>query len=145
MNVLGKGISERALKTFGLDKQMIKCIEELSELQKELCKYSLGQGNLEHTIEEIADVEIMLEQMKLGMDIGFYELNAAKDKKLCRLRDRLNVVLEAEKPLRNEPKCRDCQYSFMTEQDLAKIGIDPYGMCRNACNWKFKYPKGVSV
>ena len=143
MNVLENGVYKRALNTFGLEKQMIKCIEELSELQKELCKYSLGQGNLEHTIEEIADVEIMLEQMKLGLDIGFYELNAAKDKKLCRLRDRLNVVLETEKLLQNEPKCGQCKYSFMGEQELAEFGSDPCNICSvTFSNWK---PKGASV
>ena len=83
-------IYERALKTFGFEKQIIKCVEELSELQKELCKLTLGQGNLEHIVEEIADVEIMLEQMKLGFVISIRELNQIKNKKLCRLRDRLD-------------------------------------------------------
>jgi len=73
---------------------MIKCVEELSELQKELCKMALGQGNLENTIEEIADVEIMIEQMKIGLDIDFYELNAVKSKKLCRLSERLGITKE---------------------------------------------------
>jgi len=85
-------IYERILKTFGLEKQMIKCIEELSELQKELCKYSLGQGNLEHITEEIADVEIMLEQMKRGLGISFYCVDKVKSKKLSRLNDKLDLV-----------------------------------------------------
>lgn len=85
-------IHERALATFGLEKQMIKCIEELSELQKELCKHSLGQGNLEHITEEIADVEIMLEQMKRGLGVSFYCVDKVKSKKLSRLNDRLDLV-----------------------------------------------------
>lgn len=89
MNVSENAICESALKKFGLEKQMIKCVEELSELQKELCKLSLEEGNLENTIEEIADVEIMLEQMKIGLNIGFYEFTAVKSKKLLRLSERL--------------------------------------------------------
>ena len=40
-------------------------MEEMSELQKELCKDLRGRGSFEHIAEEIADVEIMLEQMKM--------------------------------------------------------------------------------
>lgn len=82
-------VYEMALKKFGIEKQMIKCIEELSELQKELCKQSLGQGNKDNVIEEMADVEIMLEQMKIGLSVGFNELATAKSKKLLRLSERL--------------------------------------------------------
>ena len=65
--------------------QIIKCIEELSELQKELCKYFLGQRKIGNVIEEVADVEIMLEQMKLGLDITPEDLDEVKDAKLSRL------------------------------------------------------------
>ena len=37
--------------------------EEMSELQKELCKHDRGKDNREAIAEEIADVQIMLEQM----------------------------------------------------------------------------------
>lgn len=83
-------IYERALKTFGVENQMIKCVEELSELQKELCKHSLGQGNVEHIIEEIADVEIMIDQMKKGLGISFYSVDKVKKEKLNRLNERLD-------------------------------------------------------
>ena len=55
----------------GIKNQMIKVIEELAELQKELCKYSLYNQEkdsfsiLTNICEEIADVEIMLEQLKI--------------------------------------------------------------------------------
>lgn len=55
----------KLLGKFGCDKQMIIAIEELSELQKELTKHLRGKGNINHIITEIADVEIMLEQLKL--------------------------------------------------------------------------------
>ena len=37
----------------------------MSELIKEICKMSRGQGNIENLAEEIADVTIMMEQLRL--------------------------------------------------------------------------------
>ena len=39
--------------------------EEMSELQKELCKHARGKDNREAIAEEIADVQIMLGQMMI--------------------------------------------------------------------------------
>ena len=50
---------------FGGDNQIIVVIEELAELQKELTKQLRGNGNINHIISEIADVEIMIEQLKI--------------------------------------------------------------------------------
>lgn len=54
-----------AIKTFGALPQMVIAIEECSELQKEITKIIREKGDLENLAEEIADVEIMLEQLKL--------------------------------------------------------------------------------
>lgn len=54
-----------AIKTFGALPQMAVAIEECSELQKEITKIIRKKGNLTNLAEEIADVEIMLEQLKL--------------------------------------------------------------------------------
>jgi len=78
-----------ALKGYGIEKQMVKCVEELSELQKELCKHILAEDNLEHITEEIADVESMLDQMKMGLGIGTYEVDAVKSQKMSRLNGNL--------------------------------------------------------
>lgn len=58
-------VLQRALDTYGSTLQIVVMMEEMSELQKELCKYLRGRGSFEHIAEEIADVEIMLEQMKM--------------------------------------------------------------------------------
>lgn len=50
-----------ALDTFGPDAQTLMMFEEMSELQKELCKHARGKDNREAIAEEIADVQIMLE------------------------------------------------------------------------------------
>ena len=54
-----------AVLTFGANPQKAKAVGKMAELQKELCKDLNGQGSLAHIAEEIADVEIMLEQLKL--------------------------------------------------------------------------------
>ena len=58
-------VLQRALDTYGSSMQIVVMMEEMSELQKELCKNLRGRGSIEHIAEEIADVEIMLEQMKM--------------------------------------------------------------------------------
>lgn len=40
-------------------------LEEMAELQKEICKAWRGKDNEVEIAEEVADVEIMLEQIKL--------------------------------------------------------------------------------
>lgn len=54
-----------AIETFGASNQQIVAIEELSELQKEITKLLRGQGGLINLAEEIADVEIVVEQLKV--------------------------------------------------------------------------------
>ncbi|AOY78414.1 hypothetical protein BJL90_15980 [Clostridium formicaceticum] len=62
--------------------------EEMSELQKELCKALRGNKVTGNIAEEIADVEIMLEQMKLLFGIESL-VRANKIYKLERLDERL--------------------------------------------------------
>lgn len=54
-----------ALNKWGALMQTVVAIEELSELQKELCKALRGMQHNNHIAEEIADVAIMLEQMTM--------------------------------------------------------------------------------
>lgn len=56
-------VYRKALLIYGIEKQRIKAIEELSELQKELCKSALGADNRTAIADEIADVCIMVDQM----------------------------------------------------------------------------------
>ena len=55
-----------ALNAFGLDNQVTKAIEELSELIKELCLFKSGSirdRNRHNVEEELDDVLIVIEQM----------------------------------------------------------------------------------
>lgn len=71
------------------EKQIIVAVEELSELQKELCKYLRDKYNEENLIEEIADVEIMLDQIRIFFDLDEKEINKIKDFKLERTKERM--------------------------------------------------------
>lgn len=79
-----KQIYEAALERFGIETQIIVCIEELSELTKELTKVLRGKGNDEHLAEEIADARITIDQMIEAFDLGA-EVLEMEEKKLKRL------------------------------------------------------------
>ena len=82
-----------ALDKYGAQMQETICIEELSELQKALCKNIRGKGSMEDISEEIADVQIMLAQMILLFNLES-EVKKWRNTKLERLRDRLSEVTE---------------------------------------------------
>lgn len=71
------------------DKQIIVCIEEMSELTKELCKNLRGHYNLDKIYEEMADVYIMLYQMQILLNIDDEILDNMIDKKIQRTKERL--------------------------------------------------------
>jgi len=56
---------KEAIETYGFTNQKIKCLEEISELSKEISKDIQGIGDDEHIAEEIADCLIMIEQMQM--------------------------------------------------------------------------------
>ena len=81
---------ERALRVWGKDPQMLQVIEEMSELTKEILKnVNLKKDNTAEIIEETADVEIMLEQLKCCYHIKD-EVEAYKKEKLKKIEERLN-------------------------------------------------------
>lgn len=78
-----------ALETWGSVSQTNMMFEEMSELQKELCKNARGKRNALDIAEEIADVQIMLEQMIILHDCR-QEVEDWKTIKLLRLRRRID-------------------------------------------------------
>lgn len=84
-----------ALLTYGEKTQMVVALEELSECQKEICKFLRGFGNTGNLAEEIADATIMLEQLRYFM--GINELVCQKmDEKIIRLDGRLKAAAYGE-------------------------------------------------
>ena len=77
-----------AVRAYGKQSQLVMAMEEMSELTKELSKNLRGADNSKALAEEIADVEIMLEQLKV-----IFRNRALVDRiragKLVRLSDRI--------------------------------------------------------
>ena len=79
-----KEILLKAINTFGERRQVIKACEELGELQTALCKFTLD--NKHNVEEEIADVEIMIMQLRLMAHLfDISEIERIKEEKLKRL------------------------------------------------------------
>ncbi|MBV1816895.1 hypothetical protein ACIR03_02530 [Clostridium cochlearium] len=87
-NKRNKEIYKKAISKYGLYAQIDMVFEEMSELQKELCKFKRGKSNISNIAEEIADVKIMLEQMELAFDIKD-KVELQKDLKIKRLEKRI--------------------------------------------------------
>lgn len=73
--------------------QIIVAIEELSELQKELCKalrnlFLCGHTDKKPIIEEWADVWIMLQQIKMFFDLNAEDIRNQIEWKLQRTKER---------------------------------------------------------
>lgn len=88
-------VYHEALKTFGAATQLIVALEELSEVQKEICKAYRGEGNTLHLAEEIADATIMLEQLRQLFSIN-EEVCKAMDAKVVRLQQRIQKEKDRE-------------------------------------------------
>lgn len=81
---------KKYIDAFGFDAQIMMCIEEMSELTKELCKYFRVKNKdkdkyekvKENIIEETADVLICAEQIKLMF--GEKQVDEMMDYKIMR-------------------------------------------------------------
>lgn len=86
-------VFKKAIETYGEANQIVVLFEEMSELTKEVCKSIRFNKDKyrNHIAEEIADVEIMLEQAKLvyGVDddVEMWRLD-----KVVRLREQLGLI-----------------------------------------------------
>lgn len=78
------------VETYGQEHQCMIAIEEMAELTKELVKFERGFFNHNEIAEEIADVEIMLEQVKRIYGISDC-VEQWKDEKLNRTQARLQM------------------------------------------------------
>lgn len=83
-------IYEEAIAKFGVPAQVDMLIEEMAELTHSLLKWRRGKldPKLTNVCEELVDVEIMLAQIKTGLDINL--IGEFRTAKLTRLRELLN-------------------------------------------------------
>ena len=80
-----------AVRTYGKQSQLIMAMGEMAELTKELSKNIRGAKNTSAISEEMADVEIMLEQLKI-----IFGNRSEVDRVRCEKLDRLIVRLTGE-------------------------------------------------
>ena len=85
MEEVYKGI----ISWYGKKAQTIKACEELSELLDVLCKGLNKPMNTDALTEEIADVQVMIEQLKLIYGIGEVELARIRKEKIERTQKRM--------------------------------------------------------
>lgn len=84
-----KEILQEAIKHYGAELQVNVAIEEMSELTKELCKSLRYKANRNNITEEIADVLIMIEQLKIIFQLSPAAIENVKEYKLLRLEKRI--------------------------------------------------------
>ncbi|MCL2015355.1 MAG: hypothetical protein FWG68_03800 [Defluviitaleaceae bacterium] len=83
-------LMQQALKKWGKNSQVMMALEEMSELSKELLKnINRNSDNRQEILEEISDVWLLLEQMKIVYDISEQELADSMAGKLGKLRAEL--------------------------------------------------------
>ena len=83
---------EKSLKKYGVDKIVLICMEELSELVQAISKierYPDEEIRKYNLVEEIADVNIIIEYLKIIYDIDVADVNGWIDKKINRLYKKL--------------------------------------------------------
>lgn len=90
-----RGILQEAITLYGEDSQTDMIIEEMAELTKALLKFR-RDGGLSHSdvLDEIVDVQIMLDQIKIIHFIlpeDFFNYEAHRKFKINRLKERLGL------------------------------------------------------
>jgi hypothetical protein len=86
-------ILEKAIRHYGVENQMIQTMEELSELSVAISKCLRYKDDIEarnNLVEEVEDTLIMIDQLKIIMNIKNYELECYRQYKLERLEKRIN-------------------------------------------------------
>lgn len=85
-----------AVETYGYEDQMLQAIEELAELQRAITRAIKAPADRDNLHEEIADVEIMLAQLRYILDED--RIDEWKASKMERLARRLGMQIEGETP-----------------------------------------------
>ena len=111
------GICEKAIDKYGVGEQIIKAVEELAELQTELCRVFCGRPNGDNIVEEIVDVEIMIEQLKMIFDVSEEIIEEVKIQKIERLEKRLAGITIYD-------RVSDCSEEFVEEYEVSEYGCE---------------------
>ena len=95
-------VLKTAIATYGNEAQLCVAMEECAELIQAISKYKrYGSKAQEQLAEEIADVLIVVEEVKLICGIKDEQLKFYHDKKIARLKERLENAKEREENEKN--------------------------------------------
>ena len=86
--IIKEEVYQKAIKNYGVYGQCDVCIEECSELIQAISKFKRGKNH--NVEEEVADLEIMLEQMRLMFNSK--KIDEIKRSKINRLSRRLESI-----------------------------------------------------
>lgn len=94
-------IQNKAIEVYGVEKQILVCIEELSELIKAITKVERyiedtdlieKENMIENVVEEIADVKIIIEYLKIIYGIEESEIEEWVENKIQRTKKLIDEV-----------------------------------------------------
>jgi NTP pyrophosphatase (non-canonical NTP hydrolase) len=85
-----QSLCQQALDKWGNDVQLIKVVEELTELSLEIQHLRHGKSDICEVKNELADVMIMLNQLMMILEINNQELEITINSKLDKLDKRLS-------------------------------------------------------
>jgi NTP pyrophosphatase (non-canonical NTP hydrolase) len=83
-------LCKQALDKWGNDVQLIKVVEELTELSLEVQHLRYGKSDIYEVKNELADVMIMLNQLMMMLEITNDDLEVVIDSKLNKLDKKLS-------------------------------------------------------
>ena len=104
MNKQTKQLYNQAWERWGFSEQSLIVAEEFSELIKELSKYNRDIGNEKNILQEVADCEIMIEQIKTKFNFSEKKITKIKKIKLEKLRKFLETENNSFKVFNIFPK-----------------------------------------
>lgn len=81
-------VLKKAISFFGEEMQIFVAVEEMGELLQALSKFKRHEGDVNNIIEEIADVEIMMQQLCLIFDCS-NDVATMKSQKIERLKEKI--------------------------------------------------------
>lgn len=123
-------VLQTAIRHYGPKHQILKAMEELSELQKELAKFLGGDRNFDRIAEETADVGIMLDQ--LGLIFENREMvEVWREKKLERLVQRMQEEAQGRRYEQiNEPLILDEKETMGSKCNVSLSSIPTYELVK---------------
>lgn len=95
MEMKNKDVLEKAIKKYGVEKQLLVCMEEPAELIQAVSKverYPEDSTRMQDLIEEMADVTICLEYLMLIYNIRQEELDEWINRKVKRISKKIKEL-----------------------------------------------------